>query len=184
MKKLIAILSVSVLLATASSSSAATFPQAAVFLNSFDSGFTVRAIGGGVSSAFFVQVLGGVNAGSMFAIDSNGSSPLTSIIAGSAGNFDGNFGYIPTVTANANGAFQVLAWEGGAGSTFDTATIRGSSAIFSQATGIDSGPPSTPNPAILAIPGNIQLALAVVPEPSTIALGVLGGLGLLLRRRK
>lgn len=181
MKKYIAALSAVVLLALESSSfGVVTFPQAALSLNSFDNGGTVLAVGGAPSSTFFVQIFAGINAGAMFAVDSIGSNPLSSTITGSSGGFDGNYGYVPTAAPDTTGFVQVFAWEGA--STFAAATIKGQSAILPQAFGRDAGTPNFPAPTQLVNFGAIQLA--VVPEPSTIALGVLGGLGLLLRRRK
>ena len=112
-------------------------------------------------------------------------------ITGANGGFDpGEAALVPGVSGGANASFQVLAWEGAANSTFASATIRGSSPVFTQPTGAHN--PLFPNQTVLnssdgTPTGSLlfpSITLAVVPEPSTIALGVLGGLGLLLRRRK
>jgi hypothetical protein len=72
------------------------------------------------------------------------------------------------------------AWQGGPGSTWETATIRGESPTILRlsSTGGGGSPPATP-PLLFGMQG-------FAPEPSTITLGILGGLGtlVLLRRRK
>ena len=78
---------------------------------------------------------------------------------------------------------RVRAWDTALGS-FANATsangLRGESLDFTQALGGDPGGGGTPTPpTFLQAPGFI-----LVPEPSTIAFGVIGGLALLLRRRK
>jgi hypothetical protein len=87
-----------------------------------------------------------------------------------------------TLPANPGGTtvnLVVRAWETAAGS-YAAATIKGESAVFPQALGGDPGGGGTPTPpTFLQAPG-----FTMVPEPSTIAFGVIGGLALLLRRRK
>jgi hypothetical protein len=83
----------------------------------------------------------------------------------------------PGATAN----FQIRAWEVASGATFDEATHRGISDIVSVATG---NPTVTP-PGVPGSLGALSVQMAIVPEPSVIALGALGaGALLLLRRRK
>jgi len=97
---------------------------------------------------------------------------------------------IPTVAPGANAQVQIKAWAAASGATFEAASSAGGqigqSAIFTVKTGGDGSPPSLPGtfPATLtsfAISGG---GGPVVPEPSILALGALGGLALLLRRRK
>jgi hypothetical protein len=88
--------------------------------------------------------------------------------------------------------FQVRAWELAYGSTYEAAVmapdqsgrpaLRGSSNTFMSATAATTGsPPPTP----IALNAAIMPFTVVVPEPSAIALGLLGaGALLLLRRRK
>ena len=106
--------------------------------------------------------------------------------AGFLGTFNAGSGVSAFDATTGNAQFQVIAWTGAtSASTFGGATIRGVSSVWFQGTGAAPTvtPPSVGSPAILQIP-DAHINLAVVPEPSTIALGVLGGLGLLLRRRK
>jgi len=85
---------------------------------------------------------------------------------------------VPGTTPGGSGTFRLRAFVG---SSYDTASVRGESADFTVA-GLGgqpaSGPPLTP-PNL-----NGLQSFALVPEPSTIALGVLGAAALLIRRRK
>jgi hypothetical protein len=83
------------------------------------------------------------------------------------------------VAAGANANFVVRAWQTSAGS-FDAAKAAGNfgeSAAFTVAVGGGTLPPA--NLTTLQ-----AFQVSVVPEPSVIALGVLGASALLLRRRK
>ena len=90
---------------------------------------------------------------------------------------------IDAVTPGSMAAVQIRAWAGAAGSTFDGASKRGMSSTLTLATGNvpdpATGVPSPPSPLV-----GLQ-GFDLVPEPSTIALAVLGfGSLLLFRRRK
>jgi len=89
---------------------------------------------------------------------------------------------VPGTTPGGSATFVLKAWVGG--SSFDAATTsKGQSGPFtvSNLGGTPaSGPPITPP----ALNGLQTFALVPVPEPSTIALGVLGAAALLIRRRK
>jgi hypothetical protein len=67
------------------------------------------------------------------------------------------------------------AWQGGAGSTYDTAAVKGQSSPISIAL-VEA--PGTPN-ELIGLTG-----FTMVPEPTTLALGALGLGALLIRRRK
>ena len=84
------------------------------------------------------------------------------------------------ITPGAPVTLQVRAWVVASGSTWETATQRGQSDTFtvtSGGAGVPAGPPSL----MVGL-----TSFSVVPEPSTIALGIIGGLGtlFLVRRRK
>jgi len=89
---------------------------------------------------------------------------------------------VPGSTPGGSATFRLRAWVGGA--SYDAATTsRGESADFavSNLGGTPaSGPPITPP----RLNGLQTFALIPIPEPSTIALGVLGAAALLIRRRK
>jgi len=80
--------------------------------------------------------------------------------------------------------FVVRAWEGAG--TYETATARGESALITVAAGLGG---TTQGGAIflppdLGGPNGLQSFAIIVPEPSTIAFGLLGAAALLYRRRK
>jgi hypothetical protein len=120
------------------------------------------------------------NASSMSSIATTGISPL-------AGRFLGGTATTPASTPAGNVAwFAVQAWQNTFASYAAAVAgggIVGTSSIFSLATGGGGSPPG-PATSLTAPGGFTGLAVAPVPEPSTIALGVLGVAALLLRRRK
>lgn len=84
---------------------------------------------------------------------------------------------VPGVAAGATAAnVQVRAWKDAA--SYDAATFKGISAAFTVATGGAGSPPT--------LPGNLTglTSFTLVPEPSMIALGLLGAAALMLRRRQ
>jgi hypothetical protein len=94
---------------------------------------------------------------------------------------------ISTVAPGADAKVQIRAWAVASGATYEAALAAagqiGSSAILTIKTGGDGNPPSLPANLV----GLASFAIAggpVIPEPSILALGALGGLALLLRRRK
>lgn len=102
-----------------------------------------------------------------------------------AGFFIGGTRAIPGVAGGGAADIQVRAWRVADGATWQDAFNAGrgfgmSGVVRIQATGGGGDPPGPP----------VQLtglqSFALVPEPSTIALGIIGGLGtlLLIRRRK
>lgn len=89
--------------------------------------------------------------------------------------------------AGATATFQVRAWSADLGATWAEAQLSnatgwiGSSALFTSATGGAGEPPSTPINLNTSVPG---FAVTLVPEPSVIALAVLGAGALFFRRKK
>lgn len=90
-----------------------------------------------------------------------------------------------TSTATAPGGTATLtvkAWEASGGSTYAAALAAGkktgSSAPFTVVTGGAGAPPSLPGDML-----NFK-SFSLVPEPSVLALGALGAVALLFRRRK
>jgi hypothetical protein len=108
---------------------------------------------------------------------------------------DGGIGYIQgtdIVTGSAINStvfYQVRAWNSAAGSTFEQASASQAGIVgiseSKQVTlgGTIAGSPPTVIPFPLANQ-HTSFSLAAVPEPTTVALAVMGGLGLLARRRR
>ncbi|MEW6302897.1 MAG: PEP-CTERM sorting domain-containing protein [Verrucomicrobiota bacterium] len=96
------------------------------------------------------------------------------------GFFFGSAVTVSGVGIGQQATLQLRAWDSSTGATWESATVRGQSTTFTSPALGDSFNPLT----IPVAQGLTSFSLAVVPEPSTIALGVLGGLALLLRRRK
>jgi len=82
---------------------------------------------------------------------------------------------VPTVAGGSQATIVLRAWEG---ASYDTAAIRGESAPITITLGGGGSPP--------AVPANLVglQGFNLVPEPSTMALGLLGAAALLYRRRK
>jgi hypothetical protein len=134
------------------------------------------ATGTGASGAngFFAQLYVGANAGSLVAA----GSPV-------ALRSDAGIGYVVAsivTTALPGGStaiVQMRAWTGAA--TYEAATSKGASANVSVVLGDPSAnPPGVPT-SLVGLQG---FTVAAVPEPATLALAGLGGLGLMALRRK
>ena len=99
------------------------------------------------------------------------------------GLFQGGIQTINEVAGGAAVALQVRGWDA-ASASWDMARIRGESAILTYTTGNPNGFPIPGDPGSLMDAGFKGLTLSVVPEPSTIALGLIGLAGLLVSRRR
>ncbi len=125
-----------------------------------------------------VELLAGTSANSL--------TSVATVLMGTSGHFQGGAVDVSGlgVGAGSSAFFEILVWQTSAGS-FANSTIRAQSAVFSNGTGntIDD-PPATPK-NLTGMPTGLTVAnVAPVPEPSVLALGALGGLALLIRRRK
>jgi len=108
------------------------------------------------------------------------------------GYFNGGAVTVSQVAPGANGTFEVFAWNGASGQATYAAALAAWSAgtIYGGysnpqggvtiATGGVGSPPGPP----AGLVGLQPWAVTIVPEPSSIALGIIGGLALFLRRRK
>jgi len=110
-------------------------------------------------------------------------APFLTAADASAGFWDAGASSSRTVGVPAGGTVfvQVRAWNASAGATWEAASVNptgrvGASNVLAL---------SIPNPgAPPGLTGLQRFNLVAVPEPSTIALGILGAGALLLRRRK
>jgi hypothetical protein len=91
-------------------------------------------------------------------------------------------------TGGGNAAVQVRAWNVNAGATFEAASASGSG--FGKSGVLASIATGNPNNAPPDLPKNLvgltgfSVSPVAVPEPTVLALGAIGGLALLIRRRK
>lgn len=139
----------------------------------FNVGNTVKLEGTG----FLAQIYAGPTADSLAAVGV--ASPFRTGAGAGYINAGANAAVsVPTVAPGANAFVRVRAWDTSTGATYEAAGIKGESALLTIATGGVGAPPS--------LPANLVglTSFSLVPEPSTIALGVLGAAALLLRRRK
>jgi len=114
-------------------------------------------------------------------------APANFLGSGGPGFFNG--GVVDSgLVAGTTGTFQVFAWDGASGQAAYAAalaawtggSIHGGYSIQVTVPTGGSGTPAGPPGALTGL----QPWAVTVPEPSTIALGIIGGLALLLRRRK
>ncbi len=140
---------------------------------------------GGVKlgSAYLGQLYAGPTEGSLAPV---GSAAIAFKDAAGVGTgyIIGGTATLGNVGVGATAFIQLRAWEAAGGTSYEAAQaagkLFGSSATISVVTGGQppSGPPLVPAP----LTGLASFTL--VPEPSTLALGVLGAAALLLRRRR
>lgn len=131
-------------------------------------------------TAFLAQLYAGADATSLAPV----GTAVTFRTGAAAGFVNASTVAIPGVASGVVASFlQVRAWDATGGATYDAAVSSGkhfgSSAIFASDGPLGGGgsPPATP-----AGLKNFK-GFSLIPEPSTIALGVLGAAALLLRRR-
>jgi hypothetical protein len=98
-----------------------------------------------------------------------------------AGFFDNGVGVVAGAADNSMVNFEFRAWTVGTWPPTDGLWAQGS---WSQATGSWNPAAVPPTPAMGPAGNFPSLTLGPIPEPSTIALGMLGAAALLLRRRK
>jgi len=165
---------------------------AVVNLNNYDSNIPVMyqasagaAIVTAPDTGVYVQLLGGAVGGALAPVTIGATTD--SIITGfdGGGFFDKGSGVIPGLADKAQADFQLLAWSGA--TTFAAAPLTFTSEKWTQATGASNPAAQPPQPAdnvALNIPTSGILVGPAIPEPSTIALGLLGAAALLIRRRK
>jgi hypothetical protein len=164
--------------------SVATYAQGTVNFDNIGVGAPIYDVGGTVGA--------GVNSGAKAGLYVQGAGAGFTLVPGSVTTFLGSTDpqaqylngitvTVPTIAPGTAGTFEVRAWVGN-NATWEDALANGAkqgrSASFQVTTGGAGSPPTLP----ADLTGLTTFSL--VPEPSTIAFGVIGGLALLLRRRK
>lgn len=131
-----------------------------------------------------VEILGGPPGGPLQPLQEAFGKPVTALPFFEPGLFDAGTLVVPGVQPSALAQFEVRAWVG---SSYETASLRATTGpiVPAQPTGMED--PTLPGPFVgplLNIPFSITIGLSAIPEPSTLALGVLGTVILLVIRRK
>jgi len=141
---------------------------------------SVRAAGPGFQAQLYVGPAGTANA-ALLTTNGVGGTPAILLSGASAGYFFGNARTIEGFAAGSVATLQVRAWATAGGATsYETASpnARGQSNLIQ--TSLGGGAIPTPN--MVGLQG---FSVGGVPEPSSIALGLLGlGAIALFRRRK
>jgi len=161
----------------------AAAPVATVSLSNFspDRPIFYLTSGSAAPVGINVQVWGGAPGSALAPLKTPSGQDTFQVIGD--GYFDaGAVGIVPGVAAGGTGEFQLVAWEG---ATLAGAKNSVTSSKWQQATkGEDVEPPALPVGIDLQVPAGLTLKAGAVPEPSTIALGLIGAAALLIRRRK
>jgi hypothetical protein len=159
---------------------------AAKVTGNYDAPVFLDTVGGPnkAGAGYMAQLYAGPSASALAAI----GSPVAFLTGANAGYWRSAALAIPSVAPGATASVQIRAWATSAGATYEQALASGSgfgtsTPILSVVTGGAGSPPSLP----AELTGLTSFAISggvVIPEPSVLALGALGGLALLIRRRK
>jgi len=146
----------------------------------FDTDMTTGLKGSAFKVALYYGAQGNTDANSMM------------LVAGTATDFHGSvgglilgnpIGVIPGASDGDVRSVQLRAWEVASGTTWETASVRGESIILdSPALGDPQNAAALPR--LEGLQSFHLQNVNAVPEPSTVALGIIGGLALLMRRRR
>ncbi|MEO8429706.1 MAG: PEP-CTERM sorting domain-containing protein, partial [Verrucomicrobiota bacterium] len=153
---------------------------AARVVGSYDAPVFVDTLSGARASGpgYMAQLYAGASANSLAPV----GAALPFRTGTAAGYWTAEARTISTVDATGNAFVQVRAWATAAGATYEAAQALGGG--FGSSATLTLKPTAAPDvPATLT--GLASFAISpIVPEPSILALGALGGLAMLLRRRK
>lgn len=141
-----------------------------------------------LDSTFFGQIYAGADAGSLVAI---GTAKQFGTVGGTVNALANGFiidnivsSGTSAITPGTTAVYQLRAWKGA--STYEAALATVGAKVGTSATTsiVVQGPPSLTTPPNTSLHAGFQLSTVAVPEPATIALGLFGAAGLLIRRRK
>lgn len=141
-------------------------------------------------STFLGQLYTGTSAGALSAI----GTP-TAFLTGAGAGFIEAIGALSvtsgTIFGGTSGFYQLRVWNAAGGATYEAASATiGAKTGTSLATAVtfggnpSSGPGAPITPPQANLHSSFSLSTVAVPEPATIALGLFGAAGLLIRRRK
>jgi len=174
-------------------------------LNGSATGTGVAANDAGAGSYWTVALYGAAGSGdpasSLLQLDTSGGTAVTAnftgVPSGSAGEWASTeIGVVPGTTGSGSPAtVQLYAWynDGGKYTTYASALAAGVPTGFSTTGNVTLGGPGSPPATPASLPtgtganqiGSFSVSgTSTVPEPSTIALGVMGASAFLLRLRK
>ncbi|MDA1272718.1 MAG: PEP-CTERM sorting domain-containing protein [Verrucomicrobia bacterium] len=128
--------------------------------------------GSGAGAGFTAQLLGGPQGGALAALTPTTTFRTTS--AAAQGYVNAVDVTVPGVAAGQTATLQLRAYNG---ANFASSLVSGQSGTINVALGGGNLPPA-------ALAGLSGFTMTAIPEPSTIALGVLGLAALMVRRRK
>jgi len=156
--------------------------------NVYDAPVFVGSVAGGVRAtgpAYMVQLYAGNTATSLGPV---AGSLLPFLTGAGAGYWKTTGVTIPagSIDASGNSFLQVRAWATASGATYELASASGTG--FGLSNTLTIKPTNAPDvPALLTGLTSFTISAAgtgPIPEPSVMAVAALGGLALLLRRRK
>jgi len=184
MKKLITILACVAAVAYANAQGTVNFQNTATSLITYASGTPVPAGQFTAQLLYWATDPGVVNLNSSIAALTSLKTTTTFLGTPNEGRFIGGTATTTSTPGGANAWFAVVAWQTSFGS-YDAARTGGGAygfgSVFQNGTG---NPAAVPPGAPAALAGFTGINNVAVPEPTTIALGVLGAAAFLLRRRK
>jgi len=189
MKKLLLISALAALTSISSyGQGSVTFANGSTSLVRLQDGTAVprQAVGGTYVAELLYAADGTPNTAETFGLVGTRVGATATFGTPAAGVFSGGGRTITQITPPGGfGLFQVRVWDTRGGSSFEESAAALFQVGYSGVVRVDTADPTAlplPTPAPLGLQG---FTLSVVPEPSTIALGLLGvGTLLMLRRRK
>ena len=161
---------------------ASCFGAAAVTLNNYDLNTPVFYLTSGTKAGAgtYIQIYAGADAASVAPLVSTGGGNGVFSLGDDPGFFDGGIGNIPGLADGAQATFVAYTWKGDATPGAWANATESATATWTQATGANT-PPNLPSPTALNLP---SMTITIIPEPTTLALGLIGAAGLLFFRRK